>query len=145
MILMIVVDGKEMVLGRLATFVAKELLKGNQVRVLNAEKIVISGRKEATYKHFDLWMDVGSVSNPRKGPYHYRMPEDIVKRTIRGMLPYKKAKGKEAYKRLLVFRGAPGELAGKETVSVPKGGVSDLGTRRYITLENLSKHLGAKL
>jgi ribosomal protein uL13 len=140
---MLLVDGKDAVLGRLATFVAKELLKGNQVRIINAEKILISGRKEAIFKHYDAWMRVQNIANPRKGPRHFRYPEGIVKRTVRGMLPYKKAKGKRAYERLRVYQGVPEELAGKETISVPGASLEELGTRRYIRLGDLSKHLGA--
>lgn len=137
------IDGKGLILGRLATFVAKELLKGNRVEIINAEKIVISGRRKTVYKHYDAWMRVRTVTNPRKGPFHYRRPEDIVKRTIRGMIPFKKPKGKKAYRRLRVYYGIPEEFAGKKTVPVPYADIKRLGTRRHISLEDLSRHLGA--
>jgi large subunit ribosomal protein L13 len=140
-----VIDGKDMVLGRLASFVAKELLKGRRIEIVNAERIVISGERKTIYRHYRTWMGVRTVTNPRKGPFHFRRPEDIVKRTVRGMLPYKKPKGRRAYRLLRVHRGVPERLAGKETLPVPHAGLGRLGTRRYITLESLSKHLGANL
>ncbi|MFN4133369.1 MAG: 50S ribosomal protein L13 [Candidatus Hadarchaeales archaeon] len=142
---MIVVDGKDAIVGRLATFVAKELLRGNWVTVVNAEKTIITGRRESIFEEWDTWMNTRNLANPRKGPFHHRYPEDILRRTIRGMLPYHKAKGKAAYKRLRVYRGVPEELEGKEMVKVQGADVGRLKTGRYIRLEELSKHLGAKL
>ena len=44
----IVIDANELILGRLATQVAKKLLLGVEVQIINCEKAVISGTK----KHF---------------------------------------------------------------------------------------------
>jgi large subunit ribosomal protein L13 len=142
---MVVFEGKDMVLGRLATFVAKELLKGNHVDIVNAEKILISGRREATFEHYEAWLGTRNVANPRKGPFHPKLPEDIARRAVRGMLPFKKPMGKKAYGLLRAYRGVPEKLAGKETVTIQEAGVKQLGTKRYISLEELSKHMGVNL
>jgi ribosomal protein uL13 len=125
--------------------VAKELLKGKRVHVVNAEKALISGRKEAVFDHYKAWLRARTLTSPRKGPFHYRYPEDILRRTIRGMLPYDKPRGREAYKRLRVHRGIPETLAGREATKVAHASVRRLKTRRRVRLLDLSRHLGAKV
>ncbi len=141
---MIVCDGKDMVLGRLASFVAKQLLKGERVVIVNAEKVVISGRRESTLNEYRAWLGARNLTNPRKGPFHLKRPEDLVRLAVRGMLPYDRPRGKEAFRRLQVHAGVPKEFSGKELVSIPDASLDQLGTRRFIRVETLSKHLGGK-
>ncbi len=142
---MLIVDGKDSVLGRMSTFVAKALLSGEKVSVVNAEKVVISGRKEATYAHYDAWRLSRNIANPLKGPFHHKSPEDVVAATIKGMLPHKNERGRKAAHGLKVYRGVPAEFAGKEKISAPDAGIDNLGTKRYIRLEELSKYWGVKV
>ncbi len=139
-----IIDGKDMVLGRLASFAAKRLLEGEQVVIVNAEEAVVSGRRNATFDEYDAWLETRNVANPRKGPVHLRLPEELVRRAVRGMLPFDKSRGKEAFRRLRVHRGIPSELSGKEMVQVPGASLECLGTRRFIKVGELSKHLGAR-
>jgi len=81
----LIIDAKDTVLGRLATFVAKELLAGKHVQIVNAEKALISGRKKATFDHYKRWLRIRTITNPRKGLHHHKYPEDILRRTIRGV------------------------------------------------------------
>lgn len=141
----IVVNAENAVMGRLASWVAKRLLEGKRVHVVNAERAVISGRRESIFEEWDRWMETRTLTNPRKGPFHHRYPEDILRYAIRGMLPYKKPKGRAAFKRLRVHRGVPAGLSGRELVSVPEASAQRLKTTRRITLAELSRHLGAKL
>ncbi len=141
----LVVNAENAIMGRLASWVAKRLLEGKRVHVVNAERAVISGRREAIFEEWDRWMETRTLTNPRKGPFHHRYPEDILRYAIRGMLPYKKAKGRAAFKRLRVHRGIPEKLKNREIVTVPEASVKRLKTMRRITLAELSKHLGAKL
>lgn len=138
------IDGKDLVLGRLASFVAKRLLEGERVTVLNAEQVVVSGRREATFDLYDAWLETRSLTNPRKGPFHLKRPEELVRRAVRGMLPFDKPKGREAFRRLHVYIGAPKEFSGKELTAVPGASLEELGTRRFIRVGELSKHLGAR-
>lgn len=141
---MIIIDGKDLVLGRLASFVAKRLLDGERVIVLNAEHVIISGRKEATIESYKAWLETRNVANPRKGPQHPKRPEDIVRRAIRGMLPYDKPKGRAAFRRLRVYVGVPEDFSGKEFTKVPQASLENLGTRRFIRVGELSKLLGGR-
>jgi len=139
---MIVIDGRELVLGRLASFVAKKLLEGERVTVLNAEHVVISGKVDATLNSYKAWLATRNVANPRKGPFHPKRPEDIVRRAIRGMLPYSKPRGIAAFRRLRVYLGVPEDFSGKEMVQVPRASLAELGTKRFIKVGELSKKLG---
>lgn len=139
-----IIDAKDTVLGRLATFVAKRLLEGEQVAIVNAEQAVISGRREATLDVYEAWLQIRNLANPRKGPIHLRRPDDLVRMTVRGMLPFDKTKGREAYRKLRVYVGVPAEFKDKEMKSLPEASLKRLRTRRFIRIGELSKHLSAK-
>ncbi len=134
-----VIDAENHVLGRLASHVAKMLLEGEQVVIVNAEKAVIIGDRDYIFEKYRKRMEIGSV---RKGPRHVRMPDRILRRTVRGMLPYKKPSGRAAYRRLRVYIGVPEEYANVERVKI-----EDALNRHltgYVTLGEVAKHLGAK-
>lgn len=137
-----IIDGKDLVLGRLASFVAKRLLEGEQVVIVNAEQVVVSGRKEATFDAYDAWLKTRNLTNPRKGPFHPKRPQELVRRAVRGMLPYDKPRGRTAFRHLRVHRGVPEGLSGQKMVSIPDAGLQSLGTRRFIRIGQLSKHMG---
>ena len=102
---MIVIDGEKCVLGRLASVTSKNLLEGEEVVVLNAEKIMLTGNKDWAYAKYKQRVDRASISNPRDlGPKYPRRPDDIFRRTVRGMLPFKKSKGKTVRRNLQTFR-----------------------------------------
>jgi large subunit ribosomal protein L13 len=134
----IIIDAKGLILGRMASIVAKRLLQGESVIVLNAEKAAISGKRLQIVKEAKTFLEVG---HPRKGPYHPRRPDRIVRRTIRGMLPWKKPKGRQAYKRLKVYLGAPKEFTEKETQTILDARAEKLKSP-YITVGELAKEIG---
>ena len=138
-----IIDGEGLVLGRLASTVSKKLLEGENVTVLNAEKILISGTKEWAHQKYKQRIDRASISNPRKmGPKYPRRPDDIFRRTVRGMLPYKKPKGREAFKTLRVYVGVPSEFADQE-ISQPAE-TQPRNIKKSIELGRVSHLLGAK-
>jgi large subunit ribosomal protein L13 len=139
---MIIIDASNMILGRLATYAAKELLLSKEVRVINCEKAVISGTRDEVFSEYLHRMERGAI---RKGPFLHRMPDRIVRRTIRGMLPWKRAKGQEAYKRVFCYVGVPEEFKDKKPVSIEGADVSKLPTLKFVNLDTLCKRLGAKL
>jgi large subunit ribosomal protein L13 len=133
-----IIDADGLILGRLASNVAKLLLEGENVIILNAEKAAISGKKQHIVQEAKTFLEVG---HPRKGPYHPRRPDRIVSRTIRGMLPWRKPKGKEAYKRLRVYLGIPMEYENK-TAQTILGASADKLKSPYITVSELAKEVG---
>jgi large subunit ribosomal protein L13 len=138
-----IIDGEGLVLGRLASIVSKKLLDGEPITILNAEKIIISGTKEWAYAKYKQRIDRASISNPRRmGPKYPRRPDDIFRRTVRGMLPYKQAKGRDAYKSLKVYLGVPQEFEGQEMVQVEEAAPRNIA--KSVELGKLSQLLGAK-
>ena len=134
----IIIDAKGLILGRMSSIVAKRLLQGESIVVLNAEKAAISGKRLQIVHEAKTFLEVG---HPRKGPYHPRRPDRIVCRTVRGMLPWKKPKGRQAYKRLKVYLGAPKEFDGKEIQTILDASAEKLKSP-YITVGELAKEIG---
>jgi large subunit ribosomal protein L13 len=136
---MIVIDAKDARIGRLSTFVAKKLLEGEEVQVVNAEEAVISGKPQVTIERYTARRQLQQKGNPEKSPYWPKVPDRFVKRLIRGMLPRKKARGREAYGKLRVYIGIPQDVKG-EPVRVEG---SELGKlNKYIKIRELCRHLG---
>ncbi|KZX11590.1 50S ribosomal protein L13 [Methanobrevibacter filiformis] len=138
-----IINGEGHVLGRLASLISKKLLEGEEVVVVNAEKIMITGSKDWAYAKYKQRVDRASISNPRDmGPKYPRRPEDIFRRTVRGMLPYKKSKGRVAFKGLKAYVGVPKDLSEEETSNLPQAQYKNL--KKGIALGEVSKLLGAK-
>ena len=136
-----IIDAEGLILGRLSSVVAKRLLEGEEIIIINAEKAVVSGSKVAVLNDYKQMRNKGSKE---KGPYYPRMPDQILKRTVRGMLPFKRLRGREAYARLRVYIGVPYEYKGQPSEKIENADMNRLGTIRYIRLEELSTRLGAK-
>lgn len=136
-----ILDAADLVLGRMASQIAKKLLDGKEVVVVNADKAVISGSKKSTLSEYDAWTEVRSLVDPTQGPFHPKNPGDLLRRTVRGMLPIRKSKGREAFDRLSAYSGIPSQFEGEDMETFPKSNVNQLSTRRFIRLGELSKHL----
>ena len=138
-----IIDGEGLIMGRLASTVSKMLLNGENITILNAEKILISGTKEWAYARYKQRVDRASISNPRKmGPKYPRRPDDIFRRTVRGMIPYRKTSGREAFKGLKVFVGIPQEFEGAEIFKLEEAKPKNI--KKSIELGTISRLLGAK-
>jgi large subunit ribosomal protein L13 len=137
---MLIYDASDQILGRLATHIAKKLLQGEEVYVVNAEKAIISGKPRYT---IEFYKQRRARGEPLKGPFFPRTPEGIFRRCVRGMLPWHRPKGRKAFKKLRVFVGVPDQLKGKEFKKIKEANVSKLKIK-YITLERLALELGAK-
>jgi large subunit ribosomal protein L13 len=131
-----IIDADGLILGRLATRLAKDLLKGENITVINCEKAIITGSPDAIVERFSEKRERG---DPNKGPFYPRYPNKLFKRVVRGMLPRKKDKGRQALRRLKVYVGNPDELTGEKV-----GKSLDDIKCKYITVKGLCKELGAK-
>ncbi len=142
MVMPVVIDATDTVLGRLASQVAKRLLNGEEIVIINAEKAIITGRPEEIKERYKRKRELGGPMKPSKGPFYPRMPDRIVRRTIRGMLPYKKPSGRAAYKRCMVYIGVPPEYKDVEPERIDAK--TTLPRSRYVYVGEVSKYLGAK-
>jgi large subunit ribosomal protein L13 len=136
--MMMVIDAEDAILGRISSHIAKVLLEGNEVVVVNAEKAVVTGSKEMVFLEYKEKSDRG---NRYTGPFFPKAPHMIFKRTVRGMLPWKIAKGKEAFKRLIVHLGVPEDFVGK-TRKIPEASLGNGSALKFTRLGKIAEHLG---
>ena len=135
-----VIDASGLILGRMESITAKRLLLGESITIVNAEKAVISGKRLSKVKEAKRFLEVG---HPGKGPFHPRRPDQIIRRTVRGMLPRRLPKGQAALKRLKVFLGLPQELKETQLQTIPEANVSKLKCP-YVTVGEYAKEIGYK-
>jgi len=133
-----IIDAEGLILGRMASIVAKRLLENENIIIANAEKAVLSGKKKSRLKKVKKFLEVG---HPKKGPFHYRRPDRIVRKTVRGMLPFKQPKGKQAFKRLRVSIGIPERFKKQKMETLAEARAEKL-TCPYLTLGQLAKEIG---
>lgn len=133
-----IIDATDTILGRLASIAAKKALSGEEVTIINAEKAVISGTRESVFMKYKFKNDVGDQI---KGPFMSRMSDRLVRRVIRGMLPWHSPRGRAAFRKINVFIGNPENVKGAEKLKDIS--VSSLKNLRYVYVEEISKHLGA--
>ena len=103
----IYVDASGHIAGRLCSKVASQILSGKRIVVLNADKALLSGRRESVVEQWKQRLELGSKVNPMYGPLHPRRPDTILRRMVRGMVPKTKTSGKEALSRLRIYIGVP--------------------------------------
>ncbi len=133
-----VIDASGLILGRMASAVAKRLLQGEPIIIVNAEKTILSGRRLSRVREAQAFLDVG---HPGKGPFHPRRPDKVVRRTVRGMLPRRQPRGANALRLLKVFLGVPHELKTASFQTIQTAHVDKLKCP-YITIEELAKQIG---
>ena len=136
-----IIDAKDAILGRLGSFVAKQLLLGNKVDVVNCEEMVISGRKAATMNEYIRKLHRGA---PAKGPYFYRRPDLFVKRSIRGMLPFKRARGREVFKNIKCHIGIPENLKDEKLLRLETAHLNRLNSADYLKVKEVCRAVGWK-
>jgi len=136
-----VVDATGLVLGRAASLIARRLLRGESIVVVNAEKCVVTGSRRSVLAHYVAARARGSK---RTGPHYPRNPDRIFRRTVRGMLPHLKTRGKVAYHRLEVHIGVPEALQGAATQTLELAKARP-ALRTPMTLAEITRLLGARV
>jgi large subunit ribosomal protein L13 len=137
----IVVDGAGCIAGRLCSHVAKSILKGNRVTIVNAEKAMLSGHRYKTIQLYKEHLEISSATNPIHGPFHPRRPDRILTKMVRGMIPKRKASGIEAFKRLRVYISIPDQLKNSSMKSFEDSKITK-PISHYITIGDLAKEIG---
>ena len=143
----VVIDATMHRLGRAASRIAKMLLNGVNVTIVNAEKAIITGKKHAILERYKFLISRRAFVSPKRGTVWYpRRPERIFWYTIYRMLPRHNKRWKEALKRLKVYVGVPKELEKAEKTIIEDAILREPRSRsgrviRYMTLGELSKEL----
>ncbi|MDP6642027.1 MAG: 50S ribosomal protein L13 [Candidatus Nanoarchaeia archaeon] len=135
-----IINAENLILGRFSTIVAKKALMGEAIDVVNVEKAVIVGTKENILDKYKTRRERGETLH---GPYFPRTPDRLVRRTIRGMLPYKQEKGRLAFKRIKCYVGIPEDLKDKKIETLDKAKLSPQ-KMKFLTIKQLTSYLGAK-
>lgn len=104
---LIVVDCRGHLMGRMASIIAKAILSGQKVVAVRAELLEISGAMWRNKIKQAQFMKKRTATNPKRGPIHSHSPARMLWRVVRGMIPHKTARGKEAMLRFKAFEGIP--------------------------------------
>ena len=139
-----IIDATGHVVGRLSSVVAKRLLRGEEIVIVNTEKAILTGRRKVVFEEYLARRRRGSTASRMRGigPLYPRRPDMILRRTISRMVPHQQPRGREALKRLRVYMDVPEAYKGQpfEVVAVakrpPQGPVMSRG--------EVSKMLGSK-
>lgn len=139
-----VIDATGHVVGRFASVVAKRLLNGEEIVVVNAENAIVSGRRRVVLEEYRARRARGSTTSRMRGigPFYPRRADMILRRTISRMLPHGQPRGREALKRLRVYLSVPDAHKGAplETIDVAKRSLQGPSMR----LGEISSLLGSK-
>ena len=111
-----VVDATDKVLGRLATEIARRLRgkhkpvytphvdTGDYIVVINAEKIAVTGNKEAGKMYYHHTGFPGGIRSQNLATMREKHPERILETAVKGMMP-KNSLGRAMLKKLKIYAG----------------------------------------
>ncbi|QPV62279.1 50S ribosomal protein L13 [Halosimplex litoreum] len=132
----VVVDARDCILGRVASQVAERAMDGERVAVVNAEAAVITGSEDDVIGTFETRRELGSD----QGPAYPKRPDGILKRSIRGMVPYKTTRGRDAFENVRVYVGNPYDDDGEVLEGTSLDRLSNI---KFVSLGEISEALGA--
>lgn len=141
---MTIVDATGHVVGRLASVLAKRLLNGEEIVVVNAERAIVTGKKSVVFEIYRAAHHRGSTASRMRGigPRYPRRPDMMLRRSISRMLPYQQPRGRAALKRLRVYLSVPDDFKGKPTEIIQVAKRPPQGP--YISLGEIARLLGSK-
>jgi large subunit ribosomal protein L13 len=135
----IVYDATDLIMGRLCSHIAKQLILGEKIEIVNIDQCIITGRPDEIYARYKVHREKG---RPTKGPFIHRKEKDLFKRSLKRMLPFKTTRGQEALDRIKVYKGIPARFQGQKFETIKTANVSKVPNLKYIKLTQLSKFLG---
>jgi len=137
-----IIDATNLILGRLGTYVAKKALLGNKIDIVNCENSVVTGNRKRIFNDYEKSFQRGI---PSKGPFFYKMPDRFVKRSIRGMLPYKKERGRKAFEGIKCHIGVPESFKNEKFDTIKNASLEKLPNLKYIKIKDICNHFGANI
>ncbi len=138
----IYINANNLIVGRLASYAAKKALLNNTVKIFNCEQAVMTGNKKNILGKYSGRRQMG---NPSNGPFLPRMPDRFVRRIVRGMLPYKKPRGNEAFKRVMCYIEVPEQFKDKKMITLVSADVSKTKSLRFLIVKDICASMGGKL
>ncbi len=135
-----VIDADGCILGRLASETAQLILAGEEVHIVNCEKAIVTGKRDKVLGRYKEKREHGTG---RKGPFFPRMPDRMVKRTVRGMTPYPEPRGREALSRLRCYIGVPEEFSDENAEQLDEAQPRSVSP--HVEVGEIARWLGAKV
>ncbi len=136
-----IINAQNLILGRLASFAAKKALLGEKIDIINCGNAVVIGSKKEV---LDKYKRKSLKGTPKKGPFFQKNVERFVKRSIRGMLPYKKERGKTALKKIKCYVDIPQNLKDKEILHLEQFDVFKTHNLNFVRIDQICKFLGGR-
>jgi large subunit ribosomal protein L13 len=137
-----IIDASNLILGRMASYVAKKALLGNKIDIVNCEKSIVIGKRKEILAKYHKRMQMGVHS---KGPFIPKMPDRFVKRTIRGMLPYKTTKGSSVFKKIICHIGIPDKFKDEKIEMIKNEKILNSDSIDFVKVNDLCRSLGGKI
>ena len=137
-----IIDANNLILGRMGTYVAKKALLGEKIDIVNCENSVVTGDKNRIFEHYKQRFAKGI---PSKGPFFYKMPDRFVKKSIRGMLPYKKDRGRNAYNNIKCHIGVPEAFKNQKFDTIKDADISHVPNLKYVKIKQICMQLGVNI
>ena len=134
-----IINAQNLILGRLASFVAKKALLREKIEIVNCEKAIISGRKKDILAKYRERVE---RLNPLHGPFMYKKADRFVKKVIKGMLPHKQDKGRKALKNVKCFIGLPEKFKDKKMETIKNANVEKMHNLKYLKVKDVLEFLG---
>ena len=107
------IDLSNQVAGRIASFIAKRALMGDNLVLVNCKNALVSGNKNMVFKSFLARNNVKDFPNPAQGPFFPHRPDTFMRHFVWGMMP-KGTRGREAIQRIDFYIGEiPERMASK--------------------------------
>jgi large subunit ribosomal protein L13 len=136
-----IINAENLILGRIATFAAKKALLGEEINIINCEKALMTGSRKQILERYK---EKSQTGKPQKGPFIPKRADMFIKRTIRGMLPYKQEKGRKALERIKCYIAIPDEFKDKEAETIEIAKISKVPNLKYISIGDICKSIGGK-
>ncbi len=132
-----IIDASNLILGRMATVAAKKALSGEEIVIVNCEKAIITGKRNDIVAKYMKRIEIGQ---PSKGPFIQKRADLLVRRVVRGMVPRKKTRGREAFKKVKCFISVPENIKSEQLETIKDAGVKS--NRNFITVKELCRLIG---
>ena len=136
-----IIDAKDLILGRMAAVVAKKALLGEKIDVVNCEKAIVTGSKKDV---LGKYVHKAERGGPFHGPFIPKLPDRFVRRIIRGMLNYKQERGREAFERIMCYISIPNSFKDKKIEKIKEADMSNIKTLKYVTVGDICRSLKGK-
>lgn len=133
-----VINAEGKPIGRISSEASEKAMKGKKVRIINSEKAIITGDKKEILEKYREKFNLRDIGNPAKAPKTVsRRPDLFIKKTIKGMIPEEKRKGKKALRRIKAYIKNPENLESKN-----KEDNKNKTDRNHMTVKEVCEKLG---